>query len=87
MEEVKGDLVSSLAPMGVGDHYAQKFANNPANPQPAPGIDPDMPQDQKVRLEITDSDNPDPANPKVTYVPEIMVGDYLRAGWRRPDAA
>jgi len=86
MEEVKGDVTSAIATMEVGDHFAQKFANNPANPQPAPGLDPDLPKEKQVRLEISDSDNPDPANPKVCYVDPVMVGDYLRAGWRRPDA-
>lgn len=82
----KTDVVQAIAGMGTGDHLAQRFANAPENPQPAPRLDPNLPEDQKVRLEITDSDHTDPANPKVTYVHPEMVGDYLRAGWRRPGA-
>lgn len=67
----------------VGDHYAQKFANQPENPKPAPHLK-EVADEDKVRMELTDSDHPDPANPKVTYVHPDMVGDYLRAGWRQP---
>ena len=69
----------------VGDHYAQKFANQPENPKTAPHLK-DVADEDKVRMELTDSDHPDPANPKVTYVHPDMVGDYLRAGWRQPSA-
>lgn len=67
----------------VGDHYAQKFANQPENPKLAPHLK-EVDDADKVRMELTDSDHPDPANPKVTFVHPEMVGDYLRAGWRQP---
>lgn len=69
----------------IGDHYVQTFANTPENPAPAPRLK-DVGDEGKVRMELTDSDHPDPANPKVTYVHPDMVGDYRRAGWRTPDA-
>lgn len=84
-EEAKA-LSSVLDPdKGIGDHYVQTFANTPENPAPAPRLK-DVAKEDLVRLELTDSDHPDPANPKVTYVHPDMVSDYRRAGWRSPDA-
>jgi hypothetical protein len=81
----EGKLASAVtAPkQDMGEHTAQKFGNDPENPQPAPGLK-DVDKDALVELHMTTSDNPDPANPKVTRVHPDMVGDYLRAGWRTP---
>jgi hypothetical protein len=81
--EAKSPAALADPSLDVGDHFAQRFANQPENPQPAPGLR-EVEDKDLVRLEITDSDHPDPANPKVTYVHPEMVGDYLRAGWRQP---
>lgn len=83
--EAGTDIVSRIADKNVGDHYAQRFANAPENPKLAPGLDPDLPEDKLEKLVLSDSDHPDPLNPKVTFVHPEMVGDYIRAGWRRPD--
>jgi len=61
----------------VGDHYAQKFGNDPANPKLAPGVKPDQ---DLVRLSRITPDFPGTV---FCEVPRIMVGDYERAGWNR----
>jgi hypothetical protein len=65
--------------MSAGDHFAQKFGNDPANPKPADGdhMDPD-----KCTVKLTRV-TPDLSTPAVTMVHPDMVGDYLRAGWSR----
>lgn len=65
--------------MAAGDHFAQKFGNDPANPKPADGdhTDPD-----KCTVKLTRV-TPDLSTPAVTMVHPDMAGDYLRAGWSR----
>ncbi len=82
--DVKGISAAVDLELNIGAHHAQTFANVPENPQLAHGLDPAKGAD--VRLELSDSEHPDPLHPKVTYVHEAMVNDYLRAGWRRPVA-
>lgn len=66
--------------MGAGDHLAQKFSNQPANPQIAKGehADPDL---ATVKLTMVKSDGL--GSPVITMVHPEMVGDYLRAGWSK----
>jgi hypothetical protein len=85
VEDAKNVVALANPELVVGDHHAQKFANTPENPPPANGL-PELKEGEGTRLELTDSDHPDPDHPKVCYVPDVMVGDYLRAGWRRPVA-
>ena|SRR5215207_884085 len=61
----------------AGDHYAQKFGNDPRNPKLAPGVDPN---DNTVLLSRKTPDSP---NLDYTLVNPVMVGDYERAGWNR----
>lgn len=63
----------------AGAHLAQKFGNDPANPQLAPDLNPD--EGATVRLTRITPDVPD--GPVVTMVHPEMVGDYLRAGWSK----
>jgi hypothetical protein len=63
----------------AGDHHAQKFGNDPANPKPAAGVDP-----LAAEVKLT-RQTPDSAEPVVTWVAKEMVGDYLRAGWNKAD--
>lgn len=77
-----GEARMIMAPdpgMSAGDHMAQKFGNDPANPKPAKDehADPDL---CTVRLTRITPDLPEPA---VTMVHPEMVGDYLRSGWSR----
>lgn len=65
----------------AGDHFAQKFGNDPANPKPAPGLDPKA---ATVRMSRVTPDHPD--GPVFTDVNPEMVGDYARAGWNKVDA-
>lgn len=61
----------------AADFMAVKKGNDPANPQPAPGLtgEPDV---RLTRL------TPDfPGQPVEIMVHEKMVGDYLRAGWSK----
>ncbi len=64
--------------MPADEHMAQKFGNDPANPQPLPGTtDGDG---KTVDLYRITPDSPD----RVTIrVHPDMVGNYLRAGWSR----
>jgi len=71
-------LVSPV--MSAGDHYAQKFGNDPENPKLAPGISGD-PTERLQRV------TPDSPTPIYTMVHKEMVGDYLRAGWSLADAS
>lgn len=82
--EVKGVSAAVDEKLDIGAHTVQTFANVPENPQLAPGLDRES--EGKVKLVLNDSDHPDPMYPKVTFVHEAMVGDYVRAGWRRPVA-
>lgn len=66
------------ADMRAGDHFAQKFGNDPENPKLAPGLDPV--QGRTVRMSRKTPDHPDLVYEDVH--PE-MVGDYERAGWNR----
>lgn len=61
----------------AGDWRAQKFGNDPANPQLAPGI---SPTENLVKLSRKTPDIPGDGL-AYTQVPKEMVGDYLRAGW------
>ena len=63
--------------LSAADFMAIKKGNDPANPQPAPGLvgDPD------VRLTRRSPDFP--GQPVEIMVHEKMVGDYLRAGWSK----
>jgi hypothetical protein len=63
--------------MSAGDHFAQKFGNDPANPKPVTG---DMAEPDRLTVKLTRV-TPDLAEPAVTMVAPEMVGDYLRAGW------
>jgi dTMP kinase len=71
--------VLAIVPAGTmaGDHVAQKFGNDPANPKPAPGVDMTA---NLVKLVIQ---KPEPEGKIYCEVPEKMVGDYERAGWNR----
>lgn len=71
--------VLAIVPVGTmaGDHVAQKFGNDPANPKPAPGVDMNA---NLVKLVIQ---KPEPEGKVYCEVPEKMVGDYERAGWNR----
>ncbi|MEE7478432.1 hypothetical protein [Methylobacterium hispanicum] len=61
----------------ASDVLALKRGNDPANPQPLPGLQ----GEPTVRLTRTTPDKP--GGPVETMVHEAMVGDYLRAGWSR----
>lgn len=61
----------------AGDHVAQKFGNDPANPALAVGVDPTA---NLVKLSRQTPDLPK-GTLAYTEVPEKMVGDYVRAGW------
>ena len=63
--------------MLAGDHMAQKFGNDPANPKPAKHVTDDY-DGPKTRLQRITPDMPEPA---ICDVHPDMVGDYLRAGW------
>lgn len=64
--------------MMADEHMAQKFGNDPANPQPLPGT---TDGDGKiVELYRITPDSPDRVTIKV--YPD-NVGNYLRAGWSR----
>lgn len=63
--------------MRAGDHYAQKFGNDPRNPKLAPGIDPTK---ASVLLSRKTPDHPEEV---YEIVNTEMVGDYERAGWNR----
>lgn len=63
----------------AGDWRAQKFGNDPSNPQLAPGIAPDQ---NHVKLSRKTPDIPGDGM-AYTSVPKEMVGDYERAGWNR----
>jgi hypothetical protein len=78
-EEAKVHVPASLLDLPAGAHHAQKFGNDPANPQLAPGLNPD--EGATVRLTRITPDVP--GGPVVTMVHPEMVGDYLRAGWSR----
>lgn len=77
--EAKALLPNHLLDLPAGAHLAQKFGNDPANPQLAPGLDPD--EGATVRLSRITPDSQD--GPVVTMVHPEMVGDYLRAGWSK----
>jgi hypothetical protein len=66
------------ADMSAGSHVAQKFGNDPRNPQLAPGLDPV--EGRTVRLSRKTPDHPDLI---YTTVHPDMAGDYERAGWNR----
>ena len=68
--------------MGAGDHLAQKFSNQPANPHIAKAEHAD-PELCTVKLTMVKSDGL--GVPVVTTVHPDMVGDYLRAGWSQGD--
>lgn len=78
-EQAKTHIPAPLLGMPASAHLAQKFGNDPANPQLAPGLDPD--EGATVRLERITPDVQD--GPVVVMVHPEMVGDYLRAGWSR----
>lgn len=61
----------------AGDVLAVKRGNDPANPEPLPGLQ----GDPSVRLTRATPDKP--GAPVKIMVHEAMVGDYLRAGWSR----
>lgn len=61
----------------AGDHFAQKFGNDPENPRLADGIKADENLVQLSRV------TPDVPGRVFTSVPKEMVGDYERAGWNR----
>ena len=61
----------------ASDPLAVKRGNDPANPQPLPGLQ----GEPTVRLTRVTPDKP--GAPVETMVHEVMVGDYLRAGWAR----
>lgn len=75
------DSAKVLAPvpgdMSAGDHMAQKFGNDPANPKPGPHMS-SAPESATVRITRK---SPDHAELIETMVHPDMVGDYLRAGW------
>lgn len=64
----------------AGDVMAVKRGNDPANPQPLPGIPADY-DGPTVRLTRTTPDKP--GEVVTTDVHPDMEGDYLRAGWSR----
>lgn len=64
----------------AGDVMAVKRGNDPANPQPLPGISADY-DGPTVRLSRITPDKP--GEVVTTDVHPDMVGDYLRAGWSR----
>lgn len=64
----------------AGDHLAQKFGNDPANPKLAPGLDPEV---ATVRMSRVTPDHPE--GPVFCDVHPEMVGDYARAGWNKVD--
>lgn len=66
--------------MGAGDHLAQQFSNQPANPHIAKAEHADL-ELCTVKLTMTKADGL--GTPVVTMVHPEMVGDYLRAGWSR----
>lgn len=66
--------------MGAGDHLAQQFSNQPANPQIAKPEHAD-PALCTVKLTMIKSDGL--GTPVFTMVHPEMVGDYLRAGWSK----
>lgn len=78
---VRDAKVHAMVPddMGAGDHLAQQFSNDPANPKPAlpEHSDPDL---CTVKLSRVTPDSPVPV---YTVCHPDMVGDYLRAGWNR----
>lgn len=65
--------------MGAGDHLAQQFSNDPANPKPARADQAD-PALCTVKLSRVTPDSPVPV---YTVCHPDMVGDYLRAGWNQ----
>lgn len=75
-----GTLAVVPADTPAGDHFAQKFGNDPANPKPAPDLDPDA---ATVRMSRVTPDHPE--GPVFTDVHPDMVGDYARAGWNKVD--
>lgn len=62
--------------MPADSHMAQKFGNDPANPQPLPGTD-----DEDGKTASLYRITPDSAEPVTIKVHPDMVGNYLRAGW------
>lgn len=89
-EEVTGDteahdanvLGTKVDPdMSVGEHMAQKFGNDPANPKYAAKVS-TAEEAQTIRLYRVTPDSPTPV---YTFVAPEMVGDYMRAGWNRSD--
>ena len=72
--------VDAMVPsdMGAGDHMAQQFSNDPANPKPAKGEYADA-ELCTVKLSRVTPDHP--GGPVFTVCHPDMVGDYLRAGW------
>ena len=65
--------------MPAGEHMAQKFGNDPANPQPLPGTD-----DEEGKTVDLYRITPDvPGGPVTIKVHPDMVGNYLRAGWSK----
>jgi hypothetical protein len=76
-EQAKAHIPAPLLSMPASAHLAQKFGNDPANPQLAPGLNPD--EGATVRLTRITPDVQD--GPVVIMVHPEMVGDYLRAGW------
>ena len=64
-----------------GHWLAQKFGNDPANPQPGKGehANPDL---KTVEMTRTTPDLPK-GQLQRTWVHPEMVGDYMRAGWDR----
>lgn len=66
-----------------GHWRAQKFGNDPANPQPATAdhSDPDQ-----MTVQLTRKTPDLPGKLQTTWVHPEMVGDYMRAGWSRAEA-
>ena len=65
--------------MPAGDHKAQKFGNDPANPAPGPTVPVGAGSElMTVKLSRKSPDHPELIE---TMVHPDMVGDYLRAGW------
>lgn len=80
--EAKTLVVPEHGPdMDSGHWRAQKFGNDPSNPQPAPGI-PDGDEFKTVQLTRVTPDLPK-GQVQTTWVHEKMAGDYERAGWNR----
>jgi hypothetical protein len=65
------------ADVSAGDHFAQKFGNDPRNPKLAPGLNP------ANATVLVSRKTPDHPNLVYTLVNPEMVGDYERAGWNR----